>query len=602
MAAAPGAITREWLAALLDKASASAPPPLATTGASTPHLPLLLIAAVAVVALALPSLVATVDAWRRWHRLPGPPAFQSLLGHAPLLSTPRSPMALLEFAETYGDVYRIRLAHRPAVVVGDPLLFAALTKRTPGGLRLPKSKDLYASLNIGIEGRPNSILTELEDTPAWAAVRKAIAPAFSVASLRAHVFPDLRDALEQVTAHLEREHARLVLDEKHPPHAAEVDVESLAKRITADVIFTLLLGKPLGGTAAFCAEPLPAVGASGTADAKRREHQLADAAIERLLAADRAGDREAMQLDASEYMSMVEALLESAARVLQNPLRAPLAPLLRLLGDADAQRDARLERAFGAMMRARVDKLERCPPPEGTVARAILAAVDPSTDQRLPPERRASELSVVLNAGFETTSRAIVCTLAALAERPQMQERVAEELRAAGLSGARRRPLEYSDLSPSALPYLHAVVKESLRLYPPAALGTGRVVPAGAPAICGRDVPPGTIVLMPTYVSGRRSTAYGPDAAVFNPSRWLSSSDSSSPPPPEPPSFSYGSRDCVGQPLARVELVAAVAALVAAFKWRPADRVTQAGGLEALLRFAITLGTEHGMPLVFEPR
>jgi cytochrome P450 len=615
-------------------------------------------------ALSLPTLIRELDAWRRWRRLPGPPAPTYLLAHAPVLTSPRAPMILHQYAERYGDLVRIRLAHRRAVVVGDPRAYASLTRRNAQP-RLPKDGGMYAALNIGIEGRPNSILTEAEDTPVWSAVRKALAPAFSVASLRARVFPPLRDSLEQVAAHLRNEHARLVVQGRQPAEAAEVDVESLAKRITADVIFVLLLGKPLGGTASFCSAPLPEAGASGTEAAKLRERALADAAADRLLgllgnaapaapapaapaappaACEKEKEKEEEEeeeaealLDAEEYVAMVEALLEAAARVMSNPLRAPFQPLLRLLGDAHAQRDAKIERAFGLMMRARVEQLDRQPPPDGTVARALLAVVDPSTGQRLPADRRASELSIILNAGFETTSRSIVCTLAALAEHPEAQERVADELRRAGLvGGGGRRLLEYSDLSPSALPYLHAVTKESLRMYPPAALGTGRVVPSAAAAasatanapICGLDVPPGTIVMLPAYVSGRRTSAYGADASEFKPERWLVGKEGGGggegeagggggesgggvddggggtafSPLPEAPTFSFGPRDCVGQSLARVELVAAVAALVAAFKWRPAERVTAAGGLEALLHFTITLGTEAGMPLVFEPR
>lgn len=634
----------EWLTHLLERvAPAPAPPPPPPPATLLQQLLLAkqseaavaaLLALALALALALPPLTRSLSAWRRWRRIPGPPAASFLLGHAPELNSPRAPMVLLEHAEKFGDVFRLRLAHRRAVVVADPGVFAALTKRNGAHHRLPKDEAIYAPLNVGIEGRPKSLLTEPHDSPAWSCVRKAIAPAFSVTALRSRVFPPLKEMLEDAVSHLQKEHARLVSEEgsASAKEAAEVDVEDLAKRLTADVIHVLLFSAPLGGTRAFCTQPLPPAGSCGTPEAARQAAERAERTADRLLA------DPSTPISADEYTALVESLLETARRALGNPLRRPFAPFLRLLGDREAKLDAKLETAFGRMMRARVQRLEgggadgggAGEAPEGSLARAILEARDPTTGLPLPPNRRASELSVVVNAGFETTSRAIVCTLAALAEHPRAQERLAAELAAAGFApgsgGKPPRQLEWGDLSPSALPYLHAVTREALRLYPPAALGTGRVVTtgggggaAGAAAkglvavaasssaggtdgemICGVDVPPGTVVMLPVYVASRRTTAYGPDAGEFKPERWLPEDPALM--PPEPPTFSFGPRDCVGMPLAKVELLAVVAALVAAFRWTPAKRVVEGGGLEGLLHFRITLGTESGMPLLFEPR
>ena len=78
--------------------------------------------------------------------------------------------------------------------------------------------------------------------------------------------------------------------------------------------------------------------------------------------------------------------------------------------------------------------------------------------------------------GFETTSHAITWTLAALAAHPRIQARLAAELAAAGLAPTAGAPVprefEWGDLN--RLPYLGAVIKESLRLYSPAPLGNLR--------------------------------------------------------------------------------------------------------------------------------
>jgi hypothetical protein len=79
--------------------------------------------------------------------------------------------------------------------------------------------------------------------------------------------------------------------------------------------------------------------------------------------------------------------------------------------------------------------------------------------------------------GFETTSHAITWTLAALAAHPPVQARLAAELALAGLAPARERPVprafEWADAN--RLPYLGAVIRESLRLFSPASLGTTRI-------------------------------------------------------------------------------------------------------------------------------
>jgi cytochrome P450 len=66
--------------------------------------------------------------------------------------------------------------------------------------------------------------------------------------------------------------------------------------------------------------------------------------------------------------------------------------------------------------------------------------------------------------------------MAALATHPEVQDTLAAELAAAGLTPNKQqqqqqRGLAWGDLG---LPYLGAVIKESLRLFSPAALGTSR--------------------------------------------------------------------------------------------------------------------------------
>ena len=71
------------------------------------------------------------------------------------------------------------------------------------------------------------------------------------------------------------------------------------------------------------------------------------------------------------------------------------------------------------------------------------------------------------------------------------------------------------------LPYLQACIKESLRLHPPISMDLPRLVPPGGLILCDRHVPEGTSVGMSPYIVHRQVEAFGEDAGVFRPERWI---------------------------------------------------------------------------------
>jgi hypothetical protein len=110
-------------------------------------------------------------------------------------------------------------------------------------------------------------------------------------------------------------------------------------------------------------------------------------------------------------------------------------------------------------------------------------------------------------------------TLLHAATRPDVQERVAAELGAAGLlsapGGPPPREMEYEDLR--KLPYLTAVAKEAMRMLPVVSL-MGRVTER--PTRVGKYlVPPGVVVGTPLYAI--QNTVHNWDApSEFRPERW----------------------------------------------------------------------------------
>lgn len=70
------------------------------------------------------------------------------------------------------------------------------------------------------------------------------------------------------------------------------------------------------------------------------------------------------------------------------------------------------------------------------------------------------------------------------------------------------------------LPYLHAVIEESLRLGTPFP-GLRRVTPPGGVVIDGRFVAGGTVVGVPGHAQQIEEENFSPDPLAFRPERWL---------------------------------------------------------------------------------
>ncbi len=85
-------------------------------------------------------------------------------------------------------------------------------------------------------------------------------------------------------------------------------------------------------------------------------------------------------------------------------------------------------------------------------------------------------------------------------------------------SGFSERALRFESLA--RLPYLQAVLQESLRMYPPIPSILPRVVPSGGLAICGEWVPAGTVLGVHKLATYRREDSFM-KPYEFHPQRWL---------------------------------------------------------------------------------
>ncbi|KAI8931449.1 hypothetical protein NX059_011776 [Plenodomus lindquistii] len=171
--------------------------------------------------------------------------------------------------------------------------------------------------------------------------------------------------------------------------------------------------------------------------------------------------------------------------------------------------------------------------------------------------------SVLVAAGSETTSTALSGFTFFYSMYPEKRQRLVDEVRKAFTDES-----QINITSTQQLQYLHAVIEETLRMYPPAATLPPRASP-GAP-VNGQWIPRGTIIH--TYMT---ATNLNPDsfadADSFEPERWL---------PQDHPfydprfahdkkqvvkPFSNGSRDCIGKNLAYAEMAITISRILFRF-------------------------------------
>lgn len=135
------------------------------------------------------------------------------------------------------------------------------------------------------------------------------------------------------------------------------------------------------------------------------------------------------------------------------------------------------------------------------------------------------------------------------------------ELEASALS----TPPSFTEVN--KLPYLHACLKEAMRMYGVLTFPMERKVPTGGVTICVTFFPEGTTVgCMPSAVH-MNPAAFGEDAEVFRPERWLEVDEielrrmegSFL-------GFSRGRKVCLGQHIAVVQMKKVIANLLMNFE------------------------------------
>jgi cytochrome P450 len=255
----------------------------------------------------------------------------------------------------------------------------------------------------------------------------------------------------------------------------------------------------------------------------------------------------------------------------------------------------------------------------------LLATRDADTGEAMPDGLVRDEAVTLLLAGHETTANALAWSLYLLGAHPAAQARLRAELDevlgngvpgsgapgsgaagsgAAGShapdngvpesgaagnepagSGAAGRAPSAADLA--RLPFTMAVVRESMRLYPPAWIVARRLLAPGQ--VCGHPLPAGAMLVFSSWVV-HRDPLWWPEPDSFQPERWLAG-------PSDRPRYAYfpfggGPRQCIGNGFAEAEAVMVLATLCRRWSFSPVSEQPVAP------RPLITLRPRGGVPMV----
>ncbi|CAI0455289.1 unnamed protein product [Linum tenue] len=202
----------------------------------------------------------------------------------------------------------------------------------------------------------------------------------------------------------------------------------------------------------------------------------------------------------------------------------------------------------------------------------------------------------LFSAGTDTSMATIEWAMAELIRNKGAMDELRDELKTKLSPPLDGKPALIDESVVAQLPYLSAIVKETLRLHPPAPL----LLPHRAPETCkvmNYTVPEGTHIVVNVWAISRDPKVWEDDPMSFKPERFIGSSVDFRGQDFEFLPFSAGRRMCPGVSLATRQIPLVLAALVRSFDWSLSDGEDPTE-LDMSEKFGTTLEKERPLLLV----
>lgn len=191
----------------------------------------------------------------------------------------------------------------------------------------------------------------------------------------------------------------------------------------------------------------------------------------------------------------------------------------------------------------------------------VSAAILKDEETKLTGVEVSSICLSLVSGGFETIPGTLTSCIGSLStpEGQAFQDLAYEDIKRhyPNIEDAWTACLDKEDV-----PYINAIVKEAGRYYTVSAMSLPRKAYDDI-NWNGAIIPKGTMILINAQAGNHEVGHFGPDAAKFNPERWLSSLN---PPGLQHLSFGAGSRACSGQFIASRMLYSALVRIITSFK------------------------------------
>ncbi len=398
-------------------------------------------------------------------------------------------------ADTYGQMAVIKLGPKPFVIVSNPDTIRTILKNRPDTFRRTAILESVFS-EIGLTGLFSS------EGDMWKRHRQLVQPGFKPSLIKAF-YPTITSTSEKIRSVISRS-----LSDSNQNIA--FDIKSLFKKFTTDITTKLAFG----------------------------------------------GDFDCLQEEETE----IQKCLSNIFPMINSRLRSPF-PLWRYL---KLPKDYKLEKSMVTIkehLKVFIDNakqnLESGAEPKNILESMILAA-DDDGDGFTEDELFGNAITLLL-AGEDTTANTLAWTIHYLADNPELQEEVYQEIKS-NLIG---RVPEFDDLDNYPLTY--GCLQESMRMKPVVPISSSEVLEDTV--VDGYFLTKGTPLMLLISNEGRNADTF-PDPDKFDPKRWvelplekIKSNEKATMP------FGSGARICPGRALSIMEMKAALITILSDFRF-----------------------------------